>query len=273
MKVFVCGKGHVAPTIVSLLGRRDDVSQVAFFTHSGAYDSNQIYDGMCEYATTESVNSISAWPFFPDVTISIGYLDIIKQPALDLLGMAVNCHYSLLPNHRGRSPVPWAIFDGDSITGISWHLIDDRIDTGRVFFQLTTQITKNETALSLFMKLDELAIYSFSSVFEMARSGYAGVSSVPQSLLGSKTSYHKAGPPFNGVINDEWDYDTIERFIRAMTYPPLPLAKTRGGVEVGTIEEYIRLKVRLEERRVWGHLTTKEIEKNIRSLFGGSDQT
>lgn len=271
MKVFVCGKGHVAPTIVSLLGRREDVSQVAFFTHGGAYDSNQIYDGMCDYATTESVNDISVWPFFPDVTISIGYLNIIKQPALGFLGTAVNCHYSLLPNHRGRSPVPWAILDGDSITGISWHLIDDRIDTGRVFFQLTTQITENETALSLFMKLDELAIYSFSSVFEMAKSGYASVSSVPQSLLGAKTSYHKAGPPFNGIIDDDWDRSMIERFIRAMTYPPLPLAKTRGGIEVSTLEEYIRLRVNFEERMVWGHFTVKEIERNIRGFFKGSD--
>ena len=43
------------------------------------------------------------------------------------------------------------------------------------------------------------------------------------------------------MIDPGWPDDKIERFIRAMTYPPLPYARL-DGVEVKTMDEYRQVR-------------------------------
>ena len=239
-KIFLCGKGNAANNLAQIIGMLSGVSRVAFFTHDHSSMTDEIRE-MGVVVSTKNVNEISRWPFVPDIIMSVGYLNIINRDVLRLCPNSVNCHYSLLPLHRGRSPVPWSILSGDKVTGITWHRIDPGIDTGDVIMQMTTQIDDFETAKSLFDKLDLLVSYTWVNVLSLATCPSSLVSSLPQSLLGYSSSYHKAGPPFDGVIDHDWDYDTKERFIRAMTYPPLPYARTPEGVEIKTIDQYTEM--------------------------------
>lgn len=228
MTIFLCGKGEAAELILRWLVERKYA--VVVFTHPGA----RLADLAAEYRiwySTRSVNDIERWPCRPGVIASVGYLDIIRQPVIDAVqGRIFNCHFALLPNHRGRSAVPWAIVDGDTVTGITYHWIDAGIDTGRILLQGACQIEADETQATLFAKLTELA-YDF---WPMAlRLSYLDLEGAPQRGC---SQYHKAGPPHGGEIDLSWDAAYTERFIRAMTYPPLPYA-TLGGQEIRSMED------------------------------------
>ena len=72
----------------------------------------------------------------PDVAIVVAYGRLIPDPILNIprLG-AVNLHPSLLPKHRGPSPVQTAILNGDDHTGATIMLLDSGMDTGPILRQ------------------------------------------------------------------------------------------------------------------------------------------
>lgn len=215
MRIFLCGRGRAADTIVHML--REQQRPVAVFGD-------------------EDVNDTSLWPFPPDLVASIGYLHIIRQHVIGAArGRVINCHYALLPNHRGRSAVPWAIVDGDTVTGITYHRIDAGIDTGPILLQASCQIDSDDTQATLFDKLHDLAIAYWPTAMHLA---WLGTYTVPQV---GQSQYHRAGPPHGGEIDPTWGDAYVERFIRAMTYPPKPYAQFRGR-EIRTFDEYVQVR-------------------------------
>lgn len=231
MKLFLCGQGPAAEAILRIHLASVKYEGLAVFTHPGA----SIF-GMAQAwelpVSLESVNTVSAWPFQPDVIVSVYYRTIIRQHVIDRVhGKIFNAHTSLLPRHRGRSPIPWAIVEGDRQTGITYHYIDAGIDTGRVILQAVCQISSTETQTSLFEKINDLAIAYFPGALALVLAGFAGVEQQGQAL------YHFAGPPHDGQIDPGWTHGKIERFIRAMTYPPLPYARLDGR-EVRSMADY-----------------------------------
>lgn len=75
--------------------------------------------------------------------------------ALPPLG-ALNIHPSLLPLHRGPSPVASAILAGDAATGVSIILLDEGMDSGPVLAQRETPIGADETAGALTARLFDM---------------------------------------------------------------------------------------------------------------------
>lgn len=67
-----------------------------------------------------------------------------------------NLHASLLPQYRGAAPINWAIMNGETETGVTTFLLDQKIDTGRILLQEKLPIIANETAGSLHDRLQEL---------------------------------------------------------------------------------------------------------------------
>jgi methionyl-tRNA formyltransferase len=60
----------------------------------------------------------------PDVIIVCAYGQILPQALLDIPPrQCLNVHFSLLPRHRGASPVAAAILAGDDYTGVSIQLV------------------------------------------------------------------------------------------------------------------------------------------------------
>ncbi|HYM20770.1 MAG TPA: methionyl-tRNA formyltransferase [Candidatus Kapabacteria bacterium] len=56
-----------------------------------------------------------------------------------------NVHTSLLPKYRGAAPMQRALMNGETETGITTFLLDDKIDTGGILLQEKTAITEDET--------------------------------------------------------------------------------------------------------------------------------
>lgn len=89
-----------------------------------------------------------------DVAAVVAYGRIIPPNCLKAVprGM-VNLHPSLLPRHRGPSPIQWALVCGDRRTGISTMLLDEGQDTGPILLQETVEIDPRETAAELSPRL------------------------------------------------------------------------------------------------------------------------
>jgi methionyl-tRNA formyltransferase len=70
---------------------------------------------------------------------------------------ALNLHPSLLPRHRGASPVPAAILAGDARTGVTLMRMDEGLDSGPILAQRQVPLGGRETAPGLEARLAEVA--------------------------------------------------------------------------------------------------------------------
>ena len=76
---------------------------------------------------------------------------IIPERVLDLPPHgSIQYHPSLLPLHRGRSAINWAIINGETETGVTIFWVDRGIDTGPVLLQKTAPISQTDTLASLY---------------------------------------------------------------------------------------------------------------------------
>lgn len=93
----------------------------------------------------------------PDVIVVAAFGQLLPAEILDLPEYGcLNVHASLLPRHRGASPVAGAILAGDHETGISIMLMDEGLDTGPVLARKTFAILPEETAGELTDRLATL---------------------------------------------------------------------------------------------------------------------
>lgn len=65
----------------------------------------------------------------------------------------INLHASLLPHYRGAAPVNRAIMNGETLTGVTTFLIDEKIDTGGILLREGVQIFPFENAGDLHDRL------------------------------------------------------------------------------------------------------------------------
>jgi methionyl-tRNA formyltransferase len=68
----------------------------------------------------------------------------------------INLHASLLPKYRGAAPINWAIFHGETETGVTVIHMTPQLDAGPSIAQARTAIDPNETAAELEPRLAEI---------------------------------------------------------------------------------------------------------------------
>ncbi|MGL4553439.1 MAG: methionyl-tRNA formyltransferase [Gemmataceae bacterium] len=83
----------------------------------------------------------------PDLCVVAAYGQILKPDVIAAVPHGfVNVHASLLPAYRGAAPINWAIYHGETRTGVSIFRIQTGVDTGPVFAQEAIDIGPDETA-------------------------------------------------------------------------------------------------------------------------------
>jgi len=96
----------------------------------------------------------------PDLGVMAFVTDIVPESILNCPRLGtIQYHPSLLPRHRGRSSINWAIIDGDKKTGITILWPDAGIDTGPILLQKEVEISPTDTVGSLYYdKLSPLGV-------------------------------------------------------------------------------------------------------------------
>ena len=141
--------------------------------------------------------------------------------------LAINYHDSLLPRYAGTNATTWAILHCEKVHGVSWHVMDDSIDTGDIIEQRHIDIDDDETSLSLNGKCYAAAINSFRSLVRKLCEG--NVIRMPQNLE-ERTYFSRNKRPINGCIiswcNSAHEIETLCRSLEYGVYPkPLGTAK------------------------------------------------
>lgn len=114
-----------------------------------------------------------------DVLLVADFGEILSADCLASARLGgVNVHASLLPKYRGAAPVAWAIFHGETETGVSIIQMSPLLDAGGVILQAATSILENETAGQLEGRLAALGAELALDALAKLESGEARI--VPQ---------------------------------------------------------------------------------------------
>tara|TARA_Y100001970_G_scaffold291733_1_gene430080 strand:+ start:3547 stop:4455 length:909 start_codon:yes stop_codon:yes gene_type:complete len=156
--------------------------------------------------------------FSPDLIVFAFVNHIIPKNILDAATIgSIQYHPSLLPKYRGRSAMNWAIFNGETETGISIFWVDAGIDTGPILLQKQAAIDENDSVATLyFNKLYPLGIEAMIEAVDLTEKGNAPKIKQDE----SKSNYD---PPFDeqhAEINWAEDINAIHNKIRASDPQP-----------------------------------------------------
>ena len=170
MRIAIAGDGHLGMSLMEpLLGSRHDVVALvqngrtatgfgrtmtkaagSLFGSFAGVAGKAIQRGIpvvwIDRMTEEELAPLRA--IASGVLLVGGFSVILKKKLLELPKIGcVNMHSSLLPKHRGPNPFSAVVMAGDAESGVTFHQMDEGIDTGPILEQYRFPIRKQDTAL------------------------------------------------------------------------------------------------------------------------------
>ena len=157
----------------------------------------------------------------PDVIVVAAFGQILPRAVLNIPPLGcVNIHPSLLPRYRGTAPVPGAILNGDTFTGVSIMLMDPGMDTGPVLSRAQIPIAPADTTGSLMSRLSLVGAQTLLDVLpRLARSEI-----VPQPQDEDKATYTSLISKDAGGI--DWKLPAVDIARRVRAFQPWPVCYT-----------------------------------------------
>lgn len=149
-----------------------------------------------------------------DLLLSIANLHRLDPATLarPRLG-AINYHNARLPAYAGLRATAWAILNGESAHGITWHRMLAGIDTGPIVIQRRFVLTPDETTGSLNTRCTAAALESIGDVLSACAHGM--IEGEPQDRA-ERTYFSRSQiVPRAGLIDWTWPAERILRLIRA----------------------------------------------------------
>lgn len=152
-------------------------------------------------------------PHKAQLAVLAAYGRIIPQVILDQFPLGIiNIHPSLLPQHRGSTPIEQAILDGASRTGVSIMRLTAGMDEGPIYKQKTVHLTGHESKVELSERLQQLGSELLVEVLPAIADG----SLTPRSQSHTeRATYTKLLTKEDGIIDWRKPADQLEREIRA----------------------------------------------------------
>jgi methionyl-tRNA formyltransferase len=180
-------------------------------------------DDVNAQATLDAIRALD-----PELIFVVGWSQLVREPFLALAREGVfGMHPTLLPRHRGRAPIPWAILSGLARTGVTlFEIVDATADSGAIVAQVVVEIEPDETAATLF---DRIAHAHVDLIREYVPQLIAREAPrLPQDP--SRASSWPKRTPADGIIDWETRAPYLYDWVRAQTRP-YPGAFTFAGSE------------------------------------------
>ncbi len=165
----------------------------------------------------------------PDLLVVAAYGQILSREVLQVPPMGgINVHASLLPRYRGAAPIAWAIYHGETVTGVTIIRMSVSLDAGDILAQEETAIDPDETTGEVEARLAGIGARLCLDVIERMRHGPITGRKQDPTLVTKAPKMTKE----HGMISWERSAAEIRNQIRAMQ--PWPTAYTywlRAGQE------------------------------------------
>lgn len=221
ISIIFCGFGRLGQkTLINLVDNGFDIKYV--LTHKELLEDS--VDTYCKkmnirYSYKDSRKNKEETKrkfsdFKPNFLISVNYRFIIPKEIYGLAKHPINIHGSLLPKYRGRSPHVWSIINGETFSGVTCHLMEEKVDTGDIVHQVTVPINKQDTGATLLAKFE--VIYPNVALMSIKRL-LSGEELIKQNDL--EATYYGKRIPEMGYIDFFKEADEVINFVRAQSYP------------------------------------------------------
>lgn len=152
----------------------------------------------------------------PDIFFVFGWSQLISPELLALPPRGVlGTHPALLPEHRGRHPLIWALVEGLERSGLTFFYIDEGIDSGDILAQKPFEITIDDDARSLYGKMTRLACEIIREQLPLLENNQA----LRQPQDHQRATYWRKRTFQDGEIHWANDSLTIYNLVRALTRP------------------------------------------------------
>lgn len=155
-----------------------------------------------------------------------------------------NLHASLLPDYRGAAPINWAIINGETETGVTTFLLNDKIDEGQILMQQRTPINPNDNAETLHDKLAATGSQLVTETIQGLQDGTLQPHRQPRvTMLKTAPKIFKD----DCAIHWDWPGEHIVNFVRGLS--PYPAASLCMQDEHGDMHTFKVFDVRFEPRQ------------------------
>ena len=183
----------------------------------------------------------------PDLLVAVAYGKIFRTYFLDVFPYGgLNLHPSLLPQLRGPSPIPAAILQRASETGVTVQKISPEIDSGDILSQVSIRLEGTETTYDLSPLLAEKGALILRDVVNKIKIGNS--QSVHQE--NSLATYCSMISREEGRIDWKKSAYEIESCVRA--YNPWPHAFTTwNNKEILILESFVVKEIAVSELQMY----------------------
>ncbi|CAN5820653.1 hypothetical protein BH20ACT14_BH20ACT14_00780 [soil metagenome] len=153
----------------------------------------------------------------PELIFVVGWSQLVREPFLALAREGVfGMHPTLLPRHRGRAAIPWAILTGLARTGVTlFEIVDETADSGAIVGQVVIDIESDETAETLFGRISDAHVELIREFVPQLLTRSAPRSSQDP----SRASSWPKRRPADGIIDWETRAPYLYDWVRAQTRP------------------------------------------------------
>ncbi len=272
-KVYIIGSGQLAYDCVEIV--KQYLSEVKVFelkvTESTVLaklcdKSGVFYRSVTSKELTETLLAEDE----DTLIVSAASIYLVPQIVIEKQNfLIINWHNALLPAHKGRNAEVWAIYCGEQVTGVTWHMITKDIDAGEVICQKEIPINDKTTAMSLYREQVLLGKTLFAEFCEDLLKGQCKLKKQKESI--ELQMHFSKDIPNDGILDLNWNVTQLSRFLRAMDYGSLLLMGKIRVIYGDTQYEFYRYSIKQSEESVQerviafdeGKLTIKEKDKII----------
>ena len=179
-----------------------------------------------EYVKGLNIDLIAVY-FFPQILKPA----MLQTPRLGV----INCHPSLLPRYGGPHPAFWMLKNGESIAGVTVHMMTEGIDTGAIVAQQELLIGESETNGQLTQRQHRAATTLLTEAVNAMAQGT--IAPKPQNI--AERSYFGKMKASDTVVDWNGSAKQIANLWRALQ-PYEPLAACLNGITIKIFDAHHR---------------------------------
>ena len=178
--IFASGSGSNAENLIKFFQDSDHASVIQIFCnnpHAKVLDrakrlgvSALSFNRVAFTKTDDVLDILKATE--PDLIVLAGFLWKFPEHILKCFeNKVINIHPALLPKYGGKSMYGMNVHNAiiqnnESETGITIHYVNENYDEGAIIFQVTCQVSKQDTAEDVAAKIHKLEMEYFPKVVE-----------------------------------------------------------------------------------------------------------
>lgn len=163
----------------------------------------------------------------PDLIVVVAYGKILPKEIINIPKYGIiNLHSSLLPRFRGAAPINAAIINGDKKSGVSIMYVEEELDAGDIILQEETEITDEDTFLTLHDRLKDMGADLLLKAIEFIERGEIKAQKQDENLVTFVKPFRKEDCKIDWTKTSREIFD----FIRGMNPSPTAFSNLSEAV-------------------------------------------